>query len=89
MGNWRSRSCIILDLEVNSGEKKIPKMTYSSSLTETTYRIRNWSEYDAALKQRGSITFWVSEEAIANWIHPEKTGKRGASPLYTDLAIAP
>ncbi len=39
-------------------------------------------------KQRGSITFWVSEEAIANWIHPEKTGKRGASPLYTDVAIA-
>ncbi|MEL4896570.1 transposase [Crocosphaera sp. Alani8] len=58
-----------------------------SQPSKTTYRIRNWSEYDAALKQRGSITFWVSEEAIANWIHPKKTGKRGASPLYTDVAI--
>jgi hemolysin activation/secretion protein len=24
---------------------------------KTTYRVRNWKEYDAALKQRGSITF--------------------------------
>jgi hypothetical protein len=31
---------------------------------KTQYRIRNWSEYNAALKQRGSLTFWVSEEAL-------------------------
>jgi hypothetical protein len=33
------RSCIILDLEVNSGEKKTPKMTYSSSLTDAEWEI--------------------------------------------------
>src|SRR5271165_4273968 len=28
-------------------------------------RVTNWSEYDAALRQRGSLTVWFSEEAIA------------------------
>jgi hypothetical protein len=28
------------------------------------YEIRNWSEYNAGLKQRGSLTFWISEEVI-------------------------
>jgi IS5 family transposase len=60
-------------------------MTTSS---KATYRIRNWKEYDAALKQRGSITFWVSEDVIEQWNNPEKTGKRGASNEYSDLAIA-
>jgi Transposase DDE domain len=52
------------------------------------YRIRNWKEYDAALKQRGSITFWVSEEVSEQWNSTEKTGKRGASNEYSDLAMA-
>jgi IS5 family transposase len=54
---------------------------------KTTYRIRNWKEYNAALKQRGSLTFWISDEAVQNWTANEKTGLPGASPTYTDLAI--
>lgn len=53
-----------------------------------SYRIRNWSEYNAGLKQRGSLTFWLSDDAIDGWLEPELTGRRGASPTYTDLAIA-
>ena len=56
--------------------------------SKRTYRLRNWSQYEAALKQRGSLSFWVSEEAIDQWTHQEKTGRRGASPVYTDTAIA-
>jgi hypothetical protein len=56
--------------------------------TKTQYRLRNWSEYDAALKNRGSLTFWVDEEVLAGWLNDQKTGKRGASQLYSDLAIA-
>ncbi len=26
------------------------------------YRVKNWSEYDKALVQRGSITFWMSDD---------------------------
>ena len=51
------------------------------------YRVKNWSEYNKALKQRGSITFWFSEEVQENWLMKEKTGKRGASQIYSDLAI--
>jgi hypothetical protein len=28
-------------------------------------RVTNWSEYDAGLRQRGSLTVWFSAEAIA------------------------
>ena len=52
------------------------------------YRIRNWSEYNAGLKHRGSITFWLSADVIEEWLIIEKTGKRGASNTYNDIAIA-
>jgi hypothetical protein len=52
-----------------------------------TYPIRNWSEYNASLKQRGSLTIWVSSEAVEKWTTDELTGERGASQTYTDLAI--
>ena len=31
------------------------------------HRVTNWSEYDAALRQRGSLTIWFTDEAIAAW----------------------
>jgi hypothetical protein len=30
-------------------------------------RITNWAEYDAALRQRGSLTGWFTQAAIAAW----------------------
>ena len=51
------------------------------------YRIRNWSEYNKGLKQRGSLTLWISPDILANWSVKEKTGKRGATPTYTNRAI--
>src|ERR1700740_1670959 len=50
-------------------------------------RVTNWSEYDAALRQRGSLTVWFSEEAIAAWRAEPRT-TRGGQPLYSALAIA-
>ena len=50
------------------------------------YRVTNWPEYDAALVKRGSLTVWVTEEAITGWRAPA-TGKRGGQPVYSDLAI--
>jgi len=54
---------------------------------KATYSIRNWSEYNASLKKRGSLTVWISSEAVENWTTDELTGEPGASPTYTDLAI--
>lgn len=53
-----------------------------------SYRIRNWSEYNAGLKRRGSLTFWLSDDVTAGWLEPNLTGRPGASPTYKDLAIA-
>ena len=50
-------------------------------------RVTNWSEYDAALRQRGSLTVWFSEEAIAAWRAEPRT-TRGGQPRYSALAIA-
>jgi len=51
------------------------------------YRIRNWKEYNRSLINRGSLTFWISEDLLDNWIETEKTGERGASPRYTQAAM--
>ena len=48
--------------------------------------MENWREYDAALRDRGSLTVWVTPEAIAAW-HPARTGRPGRSAHYSDLAI--
>jgi hypothetical protein len=51
------------------------------------YRIRNWSEYNVGLKQRGSLTLWVEESVLEAWIVDDLSGKPGASILYSDLTI--
>src|SRR5215207_1513805 len=50
------------------------------------YKVRNWPEYDRALQQRGSLTVWVTPEALAAW-HPPRTGQRGRPRSYSDVAI--
>src|SRR3712207_3754107 len=50
------------------------------------YRVTNWPDYDRALQRRGSLTVWVTPEALAAW-HPPKTGRRGRSPHYAEIAI--
>jgi hypothetical protein len=51
------------------------------------HRVTNWSEYDAGLRARGSLTVWVTPEAVEAWKAEPRTG-RGGRPAYSDLAIA-
>jgi Transposase DDE domain len=60
-----------------SRRHKIPK---------ARYRVTNWPDYDAALVRRGSLTVWLTEEAVAAW-HAPATGERGGQPTYSDIAI--
>ena len=46
----------------------------------------NWPEYDAALVRRGSLTVWLTEEAVSAW-HAPATGERGGQTIYSDIAI--
>jgi hypothetical protein len=50
------------------------------------HRITNWAEYDAALRQRGSLTIWFSDEAIAAWQAEPRT-TRGGQRRYSAIAI--
>jgi hypothetical protein len=45
------------------------------------YRLRNWREYNAALVQRGSLTFWVDETALAGWTVRGAPGGAGSLSL--------
>ena len=50
------------------------------------YKVANWPEYDRALQQRGSLTVWVTPEAIAAW-QPPHTGQRGRPRTYSEVAV--
>jgi hypothetical protein len=50
------------------------------------HKVTNWREYDASLRQRGSLTVWFTDEAIAAWRAAPRT-TRGGQPWYSPLAI--
>jgi len=50
------------------------------------HRVTNWPAYDASLRQRGSLTVWFTDEAIAAWAAEPRT-TRGGQPWYSPLAI--
>ncbi len=50
------------------------------------HRVTNWPEYDAGLRQRGSLTVWFTEEAVQAW-QAEPRATRGGQPDYSPLAI--
>src|SRR5215211_6751147 len=50
------------------------------------HKVTNWPAYDASLRQRGSLTVWFTDEAIAAWRAEPRT-TRGGQPWYSELAI--
>ena len=50
------------------------------------YRVTNWRDYDAALRNRGSLTIWFSDDALAGWKAQPRTTP-GGQRHYSDLAI--
>ena len=53
---------------------------------KTRYRVTNWREYESGLVQRGDVTVWLSSDALKAW-KAKPTGRRGAQPKFSDLAI--
>jgi hypothetical protein len=52
----------------------IPKMSF---------KVRNWPEYEAGLRRRGSLTLWIEDGAQDHW----QTFGPGGQARYTDAAI--
>lgn len=64
----------------------MPKQKRTQSRPKTLYRVRNWSEYEQALVQRGSITFWLSDTIKQIWLYTGEK-QRGSQFDYSDKAI--
>ncbi len=55
-----------------------------------TYRVKNWREYEQGLRERGSLTVWISvtDGRLANWDAPRpKNMKPGRQRKYSNHAI--
>lgn len=52
----------------------------------TRYRVRNWHTYNQALKQRGSLNVWISNEVLAAW-YAVPDGSPGCPRHYSEQAI--
>lgn len=50
------------------------------------FKVTNWAEYEAGLRRRGSLTLWITPEALARWAASRRK-TRGGQPRYSDLAI--
>ncbi|QRM33950.1 IS5 family transposase [Microvirga sp. VF16] len=49
-------------------------------------RVKNWHDYDAALRRRGDLTVWVTAEALEAWT-PANTGRRGRPQRYSEMVV--
>ena len=61
----------------SAGRHHIPKMRRC---------VTNWAEYEAGLRRRGSLTMWVTDEAIAAWAAAPRATP-GGQAAYSDSAI--
>src|SRR5919108_4621148 len=50
------------------------------------HRVTNWSAYEAGLRQRGSLTVWFSDDAVAAWRAAARSTP-GGQPRYSAVAI--
>jgi IS5 family transposase len=64
----------------------MPKQKQTQSRCKELYRVKNWSEYEKALVQRGSITFWLSGNIEKVWLYTGEK-QRGSQYDYSDKAI--
>jgi len=64
----------------------MPKLKDTRPCRKTLYRVKNWTEYDQALVQRGSITFWMSEDFEKTWLYAGEK-QRGSQYDYSEEAI--
>jgi len=57
-------------------------------LPKQRYKVSNWSEYTNALRKRGDIEVWISEEVIDSWYEMDRVYDGTGTPKkFSDLAI--
>src|SRR3954462_9012621 len=48
-------------------------------IPEQKRKVTNWRDYDESLRRRGSLTVWLSDEAVEAW-EAERRTSRGGQP---------
>ena len=61
-------------------------ITPVSDKPKDKYRLTNWPAYNAGLKQRGSLTLWISEDVAGSWNY-DGVVERGGQFEYSDTCI--
>ena len=61
-------------------------VNHRSLMPKPCYKTTNWKQYNKALINRGSLTFWIDEEAIREWPQSRQS-KRGRPRRFSELAI--
>lgn len=56
------------------------------SANSSGYKIKNWSAYNQALKQRGSLEIWIDKKMESLWYYQGKP-QRGSQYKYSDVCI--
>lgn len=64
----------------------MPKHKRTLSRPKRLYRVKNWSEYEKSLVQRGSIMFWLADDFEQAWRYAGEK-QRGSQFDYSDKAI--
>lgn len=65
--------------------KQKPTNRRKQSSKKGTYKVTDWPKYNAALKQRGSLDIWISEDVFDNWndqLKAANTDKIGHPFIY-------
>lgn len=87
------RSCCINPLDslhsLYNGKTNVAKPKTKKPSKSSQYRVKNWRQYNQALRSRGSLDIWINEEVLAGWqdASAKNTGKRGAPFQYPDPVI--
>jgi hypothetical protein len=63
-----------------------------SKYVKKPYRVRNWAEYEAGLRSRGSLTVWIDVDGeagtVPGWNAPKRARRKpGRQKRYSNLAI--
>lgn len=70
-----------------AAEEKAAAASKPEATSKEVYRLRNWSSYNQALVQRGSLTVWFDTESIAAWWAIHDPDKLGRPYTFSETAI--
>ncbi len=65
---------------------QLPNQRRPKSAKSGQYKIKNWKEYNQALKQRGSLEIWIEQDLESQWYY-SGASQRGAQYEYSDRCI--